>query len=43
MVVVGIPPITALICFRELVGQISPHHGPRHACQTLRRPKQPRP
>ncbi|MEU2734127.1 DUF2637 domain-containing protein [Streptomyces sp. NPDC007095] len=42
MVVVGIPPITALICFRELVGQISPHHGPRHACQTLRRPKQPR-
>lgn len=43
MVVVGIPPITALICFRELVGQISPQNGPRHACQTVKRPKQPRP
>jgi hypothetical protein len=42
MVVVGIPPITALICFRELVGQISPQHGPRHACHTVKRSKHPR-
>lgn len=34
MVVVGIPPITALICFRELVGQFSPRGGPRHAADT---------
>lgn len=43
MVVVGIPPITALVCFRELVGQISPQNGPRHAFHTVKRSKQPRP
>lgn len=43
MVVVGIPPITALVCFRELVGQISSHNGPRHAWHTVKRPRQPRP
>ncbi|WP_079168304.1 DUF2637 domain-containing protein [Streptomyces colonosanans] len=31
MVIVGIPPITALVCFRELVGQVSYKHRPRHA------------
>ncbi|MEV5984484.1 DUF2637 domain-containing protein [Streptomyces sp. NPDC052051] len=31
MVIVGIPPITALVCFRELVGQISYKYRPRHA------------
>ncbi|MFD0504756.1 DUF2637 domain-containing protein [Streptomyces chiangmaiensis] len=31
MVIVGIPPITALVCFRELVGQVSCKHRPRHA------------
>ncbi|WP_265567065.1 DUF2637 domain-containing protein [Streptomyces hygroscopicus] len=31
MVVVGIPPITALVCFRELVGQVSCKYRPRHA------------
>ncbi|MEW2497032.1 DUF2637 domain-containing protein [Streptomyces nodosus] len=31
MVIVGIPPITALVCFRELVGQISSKYRPRHA------------
>lgn len=31
MVVTGIPPITALACFRELVGQMFSASGPRHA------------
>ncbi|GAA3031539.1 DUF2637 domain-containing protein [Streptomyces glomeratus] len=31
MVIVGIPPITALVCFRELVGQVSSKYRPRHA------------
>ncbi|POX49947.1 DUF2637 domain-containing protein [Streptomyces sp. Ru72] len=31
MVIVGIPPITALVCFRELVGQVSCKYRPRHA------------
>lgn len=31
MVIVGIPPITALVCFRELVGQVSTKYRPRHA------------
>lgn len=31
MVIVGIPPITALVCFRELVGQVSYKYRPRHA------------
>ncbi|MDR3082457.1 MAG: DUF2637 domain-containing protein [Streptomyces sp.] len=31
MVIVGIPPITALACFRELVGQVSYKYRPRHA------------
>lgn len=43
MVIVGIPPITALVCFRELVGQFSSGHGPRHAADTLNGPKQGRP
>ncbi|WP_258193472.1 DUF2637 domain-containing protein [Streptomyces sp. MA5143a] len=41
MVVVGIPPITALVCFRELVGQFSSRSGPRHAADTVGGPKQP--
>ncbi|WP_326580160.1 DUF2637 domain-containing protein [Streptomyces sp. NBC_00487] len=43
MVIVGIPPITALVCFRELVGQFSSGRGPRHAADTLNGPKQGRP
>jgi hypothetical protein len=43
MVVVGIPPITALVCFRELVGQISPENGPRHASHAAKRSKQTAP
>lgn len=43
MVVVGIPPITALVCFRELVGQFSSRQGPRHAADTLNGPPQVRP
>jgi hypothetical protein len=43
MVIVGIPPITALVCFRELVGQFSSGHGPRHAAEALNGPKQGRP
>jgi hypothetical protein len=42
MVVVGIPPITALICFRELVGQFSSRPGPRHAADAVNGPKQQR-
>ncbi|MET9831873.1 DUF2637 domain-containing protein [Streptomyces sp. NPDC006385] len=42
MVIVGIPPITALICFRELVGQFSSRPGPKHAADTLSGPKQTR-
>lgn len=33
MVIVGIPPITALVCFRELVGQFSSRYGPKHAAE----------
>lgn len=36
MVVSGIPPITALACFRELVGQIPFAPGPRHALHTAK-------
>ncbi|GGN61812.1 hypothetical protein GCM10011579_028440 [Streptomyces albiflavescens] len=36
MVIVGIPPITALVCFRELVGQMSSPSGPRHATHTAK-------
>ncbi|MFI7408552.1 DUF2637 domain-containing protein [Streptomyces sp. NPDC049627] len=43
MVVVGIPPITALVCFRELVSQFSSRPGPKHAADTLNGPKQPKP
>ncbi|MER5938315.1 MULTISPECIES: DUF2637 domain-containing protein [unclassified Streptomyces] len=42
MVIVGIPPITALVCFRELVGQFSSRPGPRHAADTMNGPKQPK-
>ncbi|MDC2946247.1 DUF2637 domain-containing protein [Streptomyces heilongjiangensis] len=41
MVVVGIPPITALVCFRELVGQFSSRYGPRHAADGVHGTKQP--
>ncbi|MFI6009683.1 DUF2637 domain-containing protein [Streptomyces sp. NPDC051243] len=40
MVVVGIPPITALICFRELVGQFSSRPGPKHAADPVNGSKQ---
>lgn len=43
MVIVGIPPITALVCFRELVGQFSPRNGARHAADSMNLPKQRRP
>ncbi|MDC0767593.1 DUF2637 domain-containing protein [Streptomyces sp. HD] len=43
MVIVGIPPITALVCFRELVGQFSSRPGPRHAADTMNGPKHPKP
>lgn len=43
MVVVGIPPITALVCFRELVGQFSARPGPKHAADTVNGPKQTSP
>ncbi|MFD8721049.1 DUF2637 domain-containing protein [Streptomyces sp. NPDC059629] len=33
LVIFGIPPITALVCFWELVGQISTKSRPRHATQ----------
>ncbi|KUL20634.1 hypothetical protein ADL12_48460 [Streptomyces regalis] len=42
MVVVGIPPITALVCFRELVGQFSSRPGPKHAADTVNGSKPPR-
>lgn len=31
LVIVGIPPLTALVCFWELVGQVSVKQRPRHA------------
>jgi hypothetical protein len=43
MVIVGIPPVTALVCFRELVSQFTSGHGPRHAADTLSGAKQGRP
>ncbi|BBC34948.1 hypothetical protein SGFS_062420 [Streptomyces graminofaciens] len=43
MVVAGFPPITALVCFRELIGQFSSRYGPRHAADTVNGPKQARP
>ncbi|WP_406459687.1 DUF2637 domain-containing protein [Streptomyces sp. NBC_01622] len=36
MAVSGIPPITALACFRELVGQIFFAPGPRHALHSAK-------
>lgn len=36
VVVSGIPPITALACFRELVGQIFFARGPRHALHSTK-------
>jgi hypothetical protein len=36
MVIVGIPPVTALVCFRELVGQMSSPSGPRHATHSAK-------
>ncbi|MFY1677605.1 DUF2637 domain-containing protein [Streptomyces sp. WMMC905] len=35
-VVFGIPPVTAVVCLWELVGQISGRHRPRHAATTKR-------
>ncbi|WP_433452038.1 DUF2637 domain-containing protein [Streptomyces sp. CA-142005] len=34
LVIFGIPPVTALVCFWELVGQISSRSRPRHAIPT---------
>lgn len=34
LVIFGIPPVTALVCFWELVGQISTKSRPRHATPT---------
>jgi hypothetical protein len=34
LVIFGIPPVTALVCFWELVGQISTRNRPRHATNT---------
>jgi hypothetical protein len=42
MVIVGIPPITALVCFRELVGQFSSRPGPKHAADPSTGAKQTR-
>lgn len=36
LVIFGIPPVTALVCFWELVGQISSRSRPRHATHTER-------
>jgi hypothetical protein len=41
LVIFGIPPITALVCFWELVGQISVRNRPRHATQTDRPSSKP--
>ncbi len=35
-VIVGISPITALVCFWELVGQVSSRHRPKHAAHSQR-------
>ncbi|MEU6666591.1 DUF2637 domain-containing protein [Streptomyces sp. NPDC046727] len=34
LVIVGIPPVTALVCFWELVGQLPPRSRPRHATRS---------
>ena len=34
LVIFGIPPVTALVCFWELVGQISSRSRPKHATHT---------
>ncbi|AOR33564.1 hypothetical protein BFF78_23080 [Streptomyces fodineus] len=34
LVIFGIPPVTALVCFSELVGQLSSRNRPRHAAHT---------
>lgn len=36
LVIFGIPPVTALVCFWELVGQISSRSRPRHSTHTSR-------
>ncbi|RMB86366.1 DUF2637 domain-containing protein [Streptomyces shenzhenensis] len=38
-VMLGIPPITALVCFWELVGQVSTRFRPRHAAHAQRNSK----
>lgn len=38
-VMLGIPPITALVCFWELVGQVSPRFRPRHGAHAQRNSK----
>ncbi|MFJ3229713.1 DUF2637 domain-containing protein [Streptomyces sp. NPDC086787] len=38
-VMVGLPPITALVCFWELVGQVSSRSRPRHAAHSSRGPE----
>ncbi|WP_330348847.1 DUF2637 domain-containing protein [Streptomyces sp. NBC_00582] len=42
LVIFGIPPITALVCFWEIVGQVSPKAAkPRHAAHGRRTPEPP--
>ncbi|MFC9912982.1 DUF2637 domain-containing protein [Streptomyces sp. NPDC059862] len=39
LVIFGIPPVTALVCFWELVGQVSTKRRPRHAVGGPGKPK----
>lgn len=40
LIIFGIPPITALVCFWEIVGQVSPKAAkPRHAAHGRRNPE----
>ncbi|MEU6776385.1 DUF2637 domain-containing protein [Streptomyces sp. NPDC046759] len=43
LVIFGIPPVTALVCFWELVGQISSRTRPRHATHAEPSKLTPRP
>ncbi|MFF9623715.1 DUF2637 domain-containing protein [Streptomyces griseosporeus] len=38
-VTLGIPPITSLVCFWELVGQLSPRHRSRKGAHAQQRPE----
>ncbi|WP_234388618.1 DUF2637 domain-containing protein [Streptomyces sp. AS58] len=39
LVIFGIPPVTALVCFWELVGQVPTKRRPRHAVGSRAKPK----